>query len=137
MAKHRKHKVKTITKRVYIKPAEPSVNVSKVKEELKELQDRKIKVREEVEKSKEGKKGFSKFVARFGGLSKQVHLNKEINERRRILGAERKTESARGQIGLIKQRTELEKARTDLREAQKKNAVNFNSGTIKYEDLFK
>lgn len=140
MTKHRKHKTRTITKTVYrnIKPAEPAVNTSRVKEEIKELEQRKMNIREESNKAREGKKGLSKFFAGFGGTTKRLALNKEINEKKNILRAVSRTEGTRGQIQFLKQRTELEEAKSKFKEAQAKNRVNFNSPTaIRYEDLFK
>ena len=118
-------KKKQKTKVIYrtIKQAAPSVDTSKIKEEIADLESKK-------KQASEGKKGFRKFFTGVG-------YNKEINERRKILGTVQGTEKARGQIQLLKQRTELEKAKTEFKEAQKKNQVNFGSGNISYESLFK
>jgi hypothetical protein len=137
MTKHKKTKI------VYrhLKPSEPSVNTKGIKEELKELEERKLKLSQEIKTSKEGKHGFGKFAASLAGLSRQSALNRQINQRKNILGNQVNTQRARSQVEFLNERTKLEQAKTNLREAQKKNAVSFEGistqGGIKYEDLFK
>jgi translation elongation factor EF-1beta len=136
--KHHKHSHKNRN----LKPSEPSVNTKGIKEELKELEERKLKLNEEIKESKAGKHGFGKFAASLAGLSRQSALNRQINQRRNILGTQQNTIRARSQVQFLNERTKLEKAKTELREAQKKNAVSFEGISaqpvgIKYEDLFK
>jgi len=136
-------KKKQKTKVIYrnIKQVESSVNIGKVKDELKELEVKRSKIQEEIKQSKEGKKGFSRFAVGLGGFAKQASINKAIHEKRKVLGISAGTEKARLQIQSIKQRTELEKAKSELREMQKKNQVNFGTGNqsnqITFESLFK
>lgn len=90
-------------------------NLSKIKEELEELEKKKTT-------ALEGKKGF------FPRLFTSVGYNAEINRRRNILKADVQTLEARKQI-------ELEKARTELAQMRSKR-IEFNKKSqIKFEDL--
>jgi hypothetical protein len=135
MVKHRKVKTKIVYR--HIKPSEPQFNSSKVKDEIKELESRKLQIRADKLKSQEGKKGIGKFFAGFGGMAKAAAVNREINERRQTLRAVTGYEKAGEQTKLIRRRTDLEKAKTEFNEARRKNQVNFgSSGPIKQSDIF-
>jgi len=130
MTKRRKTKSKPKVIYRTLKPKEPSVNISKVKDELKDLETRKQQIGTETKKAQEGKKGFSKFLTGLGGISRQAGINKSINERKRII-------RGRSQVEYLKQQTEVEKAKRELAEVRGKR-VDFNrKNAISYDDLFK
>ena len=139
MAKKKKTKTKTVYRN--IKPAEPSINTGKIREELKSLESRKEMISKEIAKDKEGKKGFSKFAVGLGGVFRKGAVNKQISERRRTLGVVAGTERTREQIKLLKQRTELERAKQELSEVRSKNQVSFGGDSgikpIRIEDIFR
>lgn len=116
MAK-RKTRKKVIKKVVYkIKQPVPTLNSSKIKSEIQELEEKR-------KKSVEGKTGLKKFFA--GAL-----YTREINERKRLI-------NQGAQLQKIRQQTELEKAKNELVEVRKKR-VEFNKiSGIKLEDLYR
>jgi len=131
-----KKKTKSKRRRVFKKQA-PTFDSSKTRKEIEVLQAKKKEVQAEVEKSKEGKKGFAKFAAGLSGIGRQAGLNKSISDKRKILGTHAGLERIKTQTAVVKQQVELQKARGQLASLRKKNQVDFNSGGIKYEDLFK
>jgi len=125
MAK-KKHKTKIIYRTK--KPVEPSFDKKKeeLKKEIKELQEKKSNV----------PKGFKGFIQKGA-------INKAINERGKILRAERGSNLTKQKTKQVRSQIEFQKSRNELKELQEKNKVNFgdfgSSGPrkeIKLEDLY-
>ena len=123
MPKKKKQKVKT---KIVYRDKTPILDTSKTKEELSKLQERRVEIGKEVEKSKEGKKGFAKFAAGLGGLAKKGAINKAISQKKRVLGTEAARVRVRQQTEILKERTQLEKARAEFRETRDKGKVDFD-----------
>ena len=138
----KKQKVKT---RIVYREAKPSFDKEKSRRELQELEQKRKQIHEEVEKQKEGKKGFSKFAASLGGLTRKASINKAISQKRKVLGSQEKAQQIQGQIQFVKQKTELAKAQQELQQVREKGSVDFGNifgekrqvGAIKESDIFR
>jgi len=139
---------KKIKTKVIYRERKPTFDKTKAREELKKLQEKRQQIHEEIEKQKAGKKGFSRFAASLGGLTRKASINKAIFQKRKSLNIQEKTQQIQSQVQFIKQRTELEQEKAKLRQAQQKGqkgAVDFGdifgtksqSSAIKESDIFK
>ena len=117
-------KVKT---KIIYKEKPPTINKAEVMKELSELEAKKETIKTDIAKEQEGKKGFAKFLGSIASLPRKAAINKAISNKRRVLGTAQRTEQIKGEIATIKQRTELEKARSELREVRQKNQVDFGN----------
>lgn len=142
MVKKKSQKRKT---KVVFKEKKPIFDVSSTKKELENLDKKRQQISKEVEKTKKGKKGFSKFAASLAGLPKKAAINKAINQKRKLLGTQAAVVRTRQQTAILKERTELEKAKSEFRAAKQSNVVNFDpfqqsdkkSKGISIDDLYK
>ena len=126
MAK-KKHKTKIIYRTK--KPVEPSFD--KKKEELKkEIEELKVK-------KSSAPKGFKGFIQKGA-------INKAINERGKILRAERGSNLTKQKTKQVRSQIEFQSAKNELQELREKSKVNFgdfglSSGPkkqLKFEDLY-
>lgn len=138
MVKHRKTKVRHVTKQVKPKDYdELKKNVSEYKN--KEKWDTKInaEIKELEEKKKLAPKGFR------GGLAK-MNMTRQINERKSMLTADRRAELMDRRAKQLGSALEYEKKKSELGELRKKNQVSFEGlggfdtqkKQLKFEDLF-
>jgi len=125
MVKHRKKHTKT--KVVYRERKESVDYDAKARKEIEEIEAKKAK-------ALEGKKGLGKFFAGVG-------FNKEIYERKKLIGQGTQLQRLRKQAEIEKAKTEISKLRGERVNFNKKNAIDFGdlnkSSGIKFDDLYK
>jgi Tfp pilus assembly protein PilN len=123
MAK-RKNKIKAIVKKIYVHPPKIEMDYEKkLKPEIEQLHQQKA----DINKSFEGKKGFFNSLKKFAAVGS---VNREINQRRRIINAEKKLMEADVIERLAKKRTSIETEAQKIAELKKKRAaagVTFDS----------
>lgn len=92
-----------------------------------ETEKRNILRRSEQEAAK--KKGFKKFFAKVGDVAAVASLNRQINEKRRVLGMYGQKEDLAMQRDIVKMKTQISKDKAELQEQRKKSL-------LKEEDIF-
>lgn len=100
-----------------------------IKKDIKELQTQKQKVIAEAKKSLSGLKGIKKFAVKSKYVAKISKINRAIKEREQYM-------TNKFKIKNLEQKTEFEKARSELKELQDRNKIKPDEvfGT---QDLFK
>lgn len=132
MSKKAQEKIKQLSKEISVLKSKEKIQdiekgqESKIKTELKALQEQKQSV----------PSGFKGFFIKAG-------INKQINERRKVLTAGLREQQAKALTKQVRTQTELEKAKLELKEVKAKNRIDFDvfgdkqgSKAIKTQDIF-
>lgn len=124
----KKRKIKTVVKRIYIKPSEDDYKKQReeVKGEITELEKRR-------EAAPSGIKGFFQ----------RASINQAINQRKKFIVSGRQLTAIKQQTAILNAQIGAEKAKNELRDLKKKREVDFDSlnsfggkKQIKLEDLY-
>jgi len=135
--KKSKRKTSKVKTKIVYREKKPTINTSVLKSDISKLEERKKQIARKVKSEKKGKKGLGKIWTGIRGGLAQASINAKIKERQTAIRQPI-------QLQNIKQKIEVEKAKSELAELRKKREVSFedlgglSSGKkqVNFKDLF-